>query len=327
MSDRSKIESKRKLDDANNTTEQSAPTAKKQFVPGFFAASAAPLLMSERKIVPRSEWRVKVAKYDYRSKMKLPHRSPEGYINVLIHVRDPLSPYVVRDTRNCILENVWQASKLYPEVTAQRIPKHRMRPNDIVWEHSSEVHATYTPVKDANLPVGQQNNAVQLDQLDVKPEYWAWRKKLEHNSEAVRYPNGFYGRHTCLGVLWPAKEGDLVAARDPASNTDYVLLPYVEARKRVYCGLYAEICKTDSEFARLLQLLQQGEKIQIWEVDGPSIEWGRTDSLYASVTARSPGLDMHNIAIVKKLLHDVKHSFGHGYTIAALLLHGESWLM
>lgn len=308
---------KRKAEDEAQTDDDNTTVVAKRVV----------TLVKIPKEVPQSEWRVRVARYDYKSTAKLPACSPDGYINILIHVNDPLSPYRVRSEHGVILENAWQAAKLYPHVDAQRIAKHRMRPNDIIWQHPAEVHATYTPpLNDGTVPVGSVSNALQLHNLDVKPEYWQWRAKLESANYAVRYPNGYHGRHTCMGVLWPAQEGDLVATRHPQTNVPYTLLPYVEARKRVYCGLYAEICKKDAEFARLRSLLRSGKKIQIWEVDGPLIEWGRTEATFASLTPLKPGLDMHNIATVSKLLNDVKHSFGHGYTIAALLLHDEKWL-
>jgi hypothetical protein len=292
--------------------------------------SASAILKKTSLLLPQSEWRVRVARYDPRVHgAKLPAQTSDGYVNILIHVRDPLSPYVVRSSQGFLLENAWQAAKVYPEVFAQRITKHQMRPQDVIWQHGSEVHAIYNPPKiegASSALVGSVSNAIQPEHLVITPAYWVWRAKLERAEYAVRYPNGYKGRHTCMGALWSAQNGDVIFTHHPDTGVAYTLLSYIEARKRIYCALYAEICRTDAEFARLKRLLSSGTKLQIWEVDGPSTEWGRNESLYASVTPRNPGLDMHDLSVVRKLLHDAKHPFGHGYTIAALLLHGEDSL-
>jgi len=263
--------------------------------------------------VPQSEWRVRVARYQHGT-LKPPHRSNDGYINVLIHTRDPLSPYVMRDEHGCILENVWQFAKFYRHVTTQRIAKHHMRPNDVVWQHPAEKHI--------------ETN----DPLQMTDAYWLWRQKGMQNDYAVRYPNGFYGRKTVVGALWPVTDsasqnsatGDLRKTTTGPDGTVYEVLDYITSRKKIYCGLYARLVETDREFARLTDLLRSGEKLQLWEVDGPDWRW--PEEPFTALTKTQPGLDMHDIATVRRLLHDEKHPFGHGYTIAALLLHGNAWL-
>jgi hypothetical protein len=288
------------------------------------SSTTAALTTTVAPSASRLDWRCRVARY-IPGTAKPPKRSHDGYINVLIHVNDPLSPYIVRGppppsspdgssgegNKGALLENAWQSAKLYARVGAQRIAKHRMRPNDIVWEHPAETHVLSREPR-----------------LIVAPEYWAWRKKLCDAEYAVRYPNGFHGRKSTIGSLWPATSEDVCTEKNSVVGPDgvrYILLDYITARKRIYCGLYEEICRRDPEFARLRQLLRSGERVQIWEVDGPSIDWNG-DEPFTSLSAESPGLDMHDINVVKMLLNDTAHSFGHGYTIAALLLHGTAWL-
>jgi len=246
---------------------------------------------------------VRVARYKPGSP-KPPPLSSDGYTNFLIHIHDALSPYLLKDGAGSILENIWQFSKVYPSVQAQRQAKHQMRPDDIVWSHPAETHvASQSP-------------------LQLTLEYWQWRAKGLRNSYAVRYPAGFKDKSKCIGCLWPARAGDQVATTH--EGRDYVLLDYIAARKRIYCALYAELVKTDPAFASLLSLVCQGKKIQLWEVDGPSPTW--PEPPFNMLTSEKPGLEMNNMATVKQLLNDKTHSFGHGYTIAALLLHGDEWL-
>ena len=93
----------------------------------------------------RREGLVAVAKYDYRTR-KLPVMPDDrSWKKVLIHTSTKdfggsLSPYVVRDEKRRLLENIWQFAKVYQEVSAQRTPVSQWRPNDIVWEHPAERH-------------------------------------------------------------------------------------------------------------------------------------------------------------------------------------------
>lgn len=251
----------------------------------------------------KSEWRVRVARYTPGSPPP-PPRSPDGFINVLIHVRDPLSPYVVKNAQGHLLENIWQSAKLYEKVTAQRIAKHKMRPNDIVWEHPAETHVA------------------SRDPLTVTPQYWQWREKLLRAPYAVRYPNGFNGRHSVVGALWLAKEGEQGVLTGPDAK-QYVLLNYIAARKRIYCSLYADLTPNDPEMLRLTRLLERGEKLQLWEVDGPGF-W--PEEPFNTLSVAQPGLDLHDINVVREWLNNTKRPFGHGVVLGALLLHGTAWI-
>lgn len=80
-----------------------------------------------------------------------------------------LSPFSLKNADGCIVENVWQFSKLYPKVTAQ---------NSKSWKHPTENHADVS---------GNPTKA-----------YWMWREKGMKNFAAVRYPNGKDGRASCI---------------------------------------------------------------------------------------------------------------------------------
>lgn len=229
---------------------------------------------------------VRVAKY-------YPGRSepaaPEGYRNVLIHTSatglgGPLSPYVLRDEEGCLLENVWQFSKLYGEVAAQRVS---LGPDHIIWEHPAEKHV--------NERTGEPTHA-----------YWAWRAKGMNNRWAVRYPNGFEGRHSCLCSLW----------RDEK-------LGYIDARKKIYCAEYARLAPPTYAFQTLRAMLDEGINLQLLEVDGPDPTLRYAP--YDQISAEQPGL-LITEATIRLLVNDGRKPFGHGYVIAALLLDGAEWM-
>lgn len=207
-----------------------------------------------------------------------------GFVNILMHTSvstshplgAPLSPYVLSNEHGDLLENIWQFSKLYARVEAQRIPLGKFHKSTIIWEHGTEDHVD---------EAGEPNAA-----------YWAWRAKGTTNARAIRYPNGFSGRHKCICSLWPNAEGV------------YQRLSYLEARKRIYCAEYARLAPPTLAFQQLQGMLHKGTNLQLIEVDGPE-----TSTLMDEQT-------------VRKLVDDPSKPFGHGYVIAALLLDGAEWM-
>jgi len=246
-------------------------------------------------IIKKEKGKVSVAKYYPGG------QSPvrKGYQNILIHTKGDnlggdLSPYVLRDENGCLIENIWQFSKVYKKVTKQRVSYSRFTPDKIIWEHPEEIHIDKV-----------ENNALEA--------YWNWRKKGFHNEYAVRYPNGFHGRTSCLFSLWPCDTNPYA----------YDRLDYIEARKKIYCGEYIRLAPKTPHFKKLKEMIESGQNIQIVEVDGPD-----TNLIYPpydQISRDNPGLDIneHNI---KLLVNDPKKPFGHGFVIAALLLDGADWM-
>jgi hypothetical protein len=202
-----------------------------------------------------------------------------------------LSPYILRDERGQLLENVWQFAKIYTRVEAQCIKLSRFHPDVVVWRHGAEQHI--------------------VDNDRVTPAYWAWRRKGMANERAVRYPNGFHGRRAAVASLWMV-DGQLR------------WLDYIAARKYIYCGEYRRLAPQTPHFAQLRSLLHAGVNLQIVEVDGPdpSLDYGP----YARISKDAPGMQMDE-ATIRFLLNDKTKPFGHGFVIAALLLGGADWLL
>lgn len=226
-----------------------------------------------------------------------PQVEMKDYRNVLIHtpgtpsIGTPLSPYVLRNESGFLLENVWQFSKFYASVASQNIPMSRYHPERVIWNHPAEVHR--------NEDTGEPTEA-----------YWKWREKGMKNTYAVRYPNGFDGRHKCLYTIWPD--------RDRPNQ-----LSYVEARKQVYCGAYARLAPKTDAFKQLATLVAEGVNLLILEVDGPDPTL-RFEP-YVRLSKESPGLIMDE-SVTRMLLDDTRKPFGHGYVIAALILGGAEWI-
>ena len=239
---------------------------------------------------PRTQGRIYVAKY-YPGRA-MPKTADDTVTNILIHSSDkgiggPLSPYHLRDESGNLLENIWQFAKVYPSVTKQRIPLGKYHPNTIVWEHDAELHVD---------PLTNQ----------VLPAYWEWRRKGTSNKYAVRYPNGYQGRHKCAFSIW---NGDR--------------LDYIEARKRIYCGEYIRLAPKTASFQEIKSYVEAGRSIQIVEVDGPDPTL--TYPPYDKISKEEPGMLMDEETI-RLLINDPKKPFGHGFVIAALLLDGQDWL-
>ena len=232
---------------------------------------------------------VRVAKYYPKRGMPA---APDGYRNILIHssgktLGAALSPYKLKDEQGRLIENVWQFAKVYQKVDAQKTPMSwRFKLNTIIWEHPAEVH------------VDEEGN--------LTPEYWAWRDKGMKHWYAVRYPNGFQGRHKCLYAYWDGEK-----------------LGYIESRKKIYCGEYIRLAPTHPDFIKLKALLDEGQNIQIVEVDGPDPTL--TYAPYDRISRDDPGLPIDEQTI-RTLIDDERKPFGHGYVIAALLLDGADWL-
>jgi hypothetical protein len=236
---------------------------------------------------------VSVAKF-YPSK---PCPKKQGYTNILIHTGEKglgagLSPYRLEDEQGRILENIWQFSKWYPFVEAQCIPYSRYKQTPIIWDHPKEIHCI--------------NN-------EPTDEYWNWREKGMNNKYAVRYPVGYNNRHNCICALWPE-----------SPNSDiYDKLDYLSARKKIYVNEYIRLHKNVDDFHILQEKLSNGENLQIIEVDGPDPTLDYFP--YNLLSVNDPGLVI-NKQIIKALINDTRKPFGHGYTIAALLLDKEKWL-
>lgn len=180
-----------------------------------------------------------------------------------------ITPYHLKDSQDHIFENIWQGSKLYARVEAQNEIKAGMT----IWSHPAQDHL-----------VNEQ----------LTPEFWAWRKKLWNNPHAVRYPNGFHGRHKCICALWPKSE------RTPTGEIEWEQLAYVPARKRIYCSVYAQLVQNTEAYRMLKQLHDSGVNLQLCEMDV------------------RPGLITEEV--LRRELHNEEYPFGHGYVLAACLL-------
>lgn len=258
-----------------------------------------------------------------REKGKKQYAVTEGYTNIIVTSHNTkklghtLSPYVLKDHKGRLMENLWQFAKIYAQVGEQ---------NQKTWSHEAEAHAL-------NYKKGKP-----LDVTKITPEYWKWRSKGMNHKFPVRYPNGYAGKAKCIGCLWPRSGNSTSNILDTLHDVEneYIemdQLDYISARKRVYVPLYIALAKQTEEFAELQAMLQRGENLQIMDVDGPddTIYDDKLPFPYNTMTKGTHGVTSGVGSIemteenVKALLNDPTQPFGHGYCLAVALLGKEEW--
>ncbi len=273
-----------------------------------------------------------------------------GYTSVRIYSMDKdfgdLSPYHLSDARGRTIENLLQFSKVYPYVN-KSIQYKGSSSKQIIWNWPAESH--YNQL--ANIINNQSTNSINSQSININNfkinnlnyNFWKWRRTGFNCDYAIRYPNTYKGRHQPICAIWPNKgmaaedeyfdsiadlrarpfEINLSNVKIPIYDQtikskydllDYDLLDYVSARKRIYCGLYAELIKDHPKFIMLKQGLNSGIKLLISEIDGP-----KYNDYYPYNLVENNSIPF-TYDICKYLISDVKYPFGHGYTVAALLM-------
>lgn len=171
------------------------------------STSNATLIQSKIQINNHeSQGKVRVAKYDFKSK-KTP--TTKSYTNILIHVKDDLSPYTLKDDQDRLMENLWQFSKIYPSVRKQNQTVHRFTSEKgWVWPgethciiDANEVNPTNNPSNPSNNLNNNLINLTPLSNIKITNAYWKWRNNGQRFTYPIRYPNGYYGRTDCKSVV------------------------------------------------------------------------------------------------------------------------------
>lgn len=218
--------------------------------------------------------------------------SYEGFTSIIVLMKShskygDLGPYLLKNNKGQIIENVWQFKKVYEKVpySKQRYSRYS---NTIIWEHAEETHIDH-------------NRQLTL-------EYYNWREKGLNNTYPVRYPVGFDHRHKC------------VCSIDDINNPK--ILSYIEARKEIYLKEYINAVVRVPNFTELKNRLLNGENLLIIEVDGPHQE--SMDYYKEKYNVNDDFITDDTILVtsdnMKILLNDSKHPFGHGYCLAMALL-------
>jgi len=198
-----------------------------------------------------------------------------------------LSPYYLKNSKGFIMENIWQFSKVYEDipVATWKPPKNT---TDKTISHPAETHIT---------------------DGKVNKNYWKWRSKGFKCPYPVRYPVGFNHRHKCLYAL--------------KSKKHMKQLGYIESRKKIYLPIYQKLAKREKMFWDILEKVQNGKNILIFDVDGPhqeSLEYYKKKYKIKNDFIQNNSVDVSDKKAMKILLDDEKHPFGHGYCLALALL-------
>lgn len=235
-----------------------------------------------------------------------------GYKNISVvslnqsNLGAELSPYKLRDDNGRLHENIWQFSKIYEKVPAQK--------QKSGWYWKLERHVETEQVK--RLYTTDDVNSHVLN------EYWRWRKEGMEFMSPVRYPVGFTERHNCLGCIWPYDD-DYSQINNP--HYPMKILGYVEARKKIYSKVYMELAKKTDEFLKLKSLLEDGYNLQILDVDcaQPNCGLEMTPGIYGEDGVGSVEINEKNI---KFLLNNTDVPFGHSHALSCLLLDHPEWI-
>jgi hypothetical protein len=196
-----------------------------------------------------------------------------------------LSPYCLENEKGELMENIWQFSKIYKEITKQSI-KYSNWDNRVIWKHGNEIH------------INEKN--------EITEKYWEWREKGLKCKDAIRYPVGFNNRGKCVGAIVNNLTGDS-------------RLNYIDSRKKIYLPVYTNLVKTKDSFKNLKEA---NENLFIVEVDGPKSE---SNEYYKQKYGVDMEISLNNDIVVTYekmsiLLNDEKHPFGHGFCLAMALL-------
>jgi|GEM_PF-2813902 len=239
-----------------------------------------------------------------------------GYRNIIVvsqnknKLGSELSPFVLKDENGQIMENIWQFSKIYEQITAQN--------QKSGWNWKAETH-----VKKENVKILQKELRTRAEgkmresELDVSSfielKYWSWRESGIKFEEPVRFPVGSADRYKCLGLVWPFDENCVAFS----AKTPMKIMDYNQARKEVYIPLYIKLAQQTDDFKKLKKLLKQGYNLQILDIDGPKkIYSGMTSGIYGEDKVGSIEITPETL---KMLLEDTDHPFGHGYCLAMAL--------
>ena len=122
------------------------------------------------------------------------------------------------------------------------------------------------------------------DKDEPTPSYFEWARKGWAKNYADRYPMGRGAKP--LYSLWDGQK-----------------LTYVEARKKIYAPLYAELVQKTDAFARLKDMYDKGEDIWLWDFDGYNHK--TKDMTYEDVI-NHPTKKMGHAFVVAMLLEDQK---------------------
>lgn len=239
---------------------------------------------------------LRVGRIKYNPQIVYP--SYDGFTRIVIMMKShskyfDLSPYYLENEKGQIMENIWQFSKCYKEVSSS-IQYYSRFNHTIIWQHPAETH---------------------IDENDnITEKYKNWREKGMNNKYAVRYPVGYKHRSKCLYSL---------------KELSGPKLDYIEARKEIYVKEYCRLVKKEKSYQLLQEMLKKGKNLLIVEVDGPHEEsldyykenYGVNNSFIQRDTM------LFNEENNRIMLNDPKHSYGHGYALClALLDKEEEWI-
>lgn len=133
---------------------------------------------------------------------------------------------------------------------------------------------------------------------------WQFSKVFVQEVGSDKWPNAEFFRRR--SQAWKDPKGHRHSIK--GARVEYFLwgeskFTYVEARKRIYCPIYASIVQKTRAYKELVKLLEQGQNVQILGYDG----YDRGDRTW------------------EECLNDLSRPFGHEMVLGALLEGSRPW--
>ena len=253
---------------------------------------------------------IRVAKY-------YPGKNPNHYIKMPSYLKviidgdgfgSSLKPDNLVTKEGVKLPNFFEFNKVHKMVKARKIRKSDKYPNaKVIWEHPEEELCDL--VESIEISKDDDGNEVKKTIKKYVPneKFYAWNKKGLKCEYNIYFPNGYEWKHNYQYHLIDGKE-----------------VGYSEARKHVFCKMYAELVKETSEFQYLKDLVEKGQNILIMDSKGPDPTYGNNGP-YRSLNPGFPAMKLTEDT-VKFCVKDTHRVLSPGVVLGALLLGKDEWI-
>ena len=152
------------------------------------------------------------------------------------------------------------------------------------------------------------------DNLTSTPKYQSFREMVAKipvgQSSKLRHPKGTKTKNI---IGYQTIHGKTVNKYQRLRPVDAIyhgqlVNDYISSRKIAYVTCYSELIKDNNRIQYYRQLLDKGNNIVVYDLDGPKDHLGH--NIVCPVTTE----------LLKNKINDTSYSFGHGYVVAATLL-------
>ncbi len=192
-----------------------------------------------------------------------------------------------------LFENFWQGSKVYKRIVSNEVYPSKYQagnPKYLWWSYETK---------------NKWGDYILDDEYNIDMEtYLKWRNSIWSCKNPIRYPNKIGNRKDCRFAL-------IIDANGSQTRMDYLTF-----RKEVYVREYIRLVKKTREYNELLDMLKQGKKLMICEIDVPAKNKRGKYNINNALNISEP----LTLEYLEELLNDPSEAFGHGLALVMSLL-------